>query len=103
MKKRGYILLLLTAFIGTFTIQPLHPLYHTHEHHADSNHHHTIIQQEAECFIGLFNFYHKIKEQPEPYDPELIPLASEWRPVLSTFFIPSFHTPYSLRAPPFAS
>ena len=102
MKKRGYILLLLTAFIGTFTIQPLHPLYHTHDHHADPDYH-TIIQQDSECFISLFNFHHKIKDQPEPYDPERIPLASEWRPVLSTFVTPSFYIPYSLRAPPFAS
>lgn len=91
------ILLLMS---GTL-LQPLHPLYHSHEQHSPMPARDIQVWEKDDCLIDTYPFYQKISHEPisltfAPVQYRAGSIAAIDRPAAYSVFVT-----YLLRAPPF--
>lgn len=98
---RLFITIQILLLMSGTLLQPLHPLYHSHEQHSPQFAHDIQIQEKEDCFIDTYPFYQRISH--EPLSLTFIPLqyrAGRIAAIDSPAAYSVFVT-YLLRAPPY--
>ena len=98
---RLYITMMILLLMSGTLLQPLHPFYHSHEHHSPQAAHDIQLREKDDCLIDTYPFYQKISHEPlsltfAPVESRAGNIAAIDRPAAFSVFVT-----YLLRAPPF--